>query len=135
LLLRKKNLKREEWKQSEPFEAFPERRKCHWKKFLKNNCSPVVAEEKPLEKPQVVPVIENPTVEIEKPLEKPQVPVIEKPTLEVAPIAIEKPVAHKYEKTLVLFEEMGFLSREKNIAALDKAKGDAKLAVSVLLGL
>jgi len=46
---------------------------------------------------------------------------------------IEEP--HQYEKTLATLEEMGFLNREQNIVALNKVNGDAKLAISVILGL
>jgi hypothetical protein len=50
----------------------------------------------------------------------------------------EKPslvVPHQYEKTLTIFEEMGFMNRDQNIEALNKVNGDAKLAISVILGL
>jgi len=112
----------QEWKNRDPNSEGFRVRKCHWKKFVKNNCSPsrdaspeVKSEEKAVEEPKVeIPVI----------FEKPQV-IIEK----------EVTAPHHYEKSLLVFEEMGFLDRDQNIAALTKVNGDAKLAISVILGL
>jgi tetratricopeptide (TPR) repeat protein len=108
-------------------EAMPFSRKCHWKKFVKNNCpfdeKCEPKETAPLEKPVVVEAKEKPE-EI-------------KPTVfsQPAEIVIEKPVTHQYERILSTLEEMGFLNRELNIQALEKVNGDAKLAISVILGL
>jgi hypothetical protein len=100
----------QEWKNREHTgEGFP--RRCHWKKFEKR-----LSSEKPLEK-----------VEPEALNEKTEKPVVIENHID------EKPVDHKYEKTLATLEEMGFLNRDQNIEALDKVNGDAKLAVSILL--
>jgi hypothetical protein len=118
----------EEWKNKHPNftgncgEGFP--RKCHWRKFLKNNNTPS-ASEQPIEK--------SPVLEIVKEEEKKE---------ENVPLIIEKSeekpslvVPHQYEKTLAVFEEMGFMNRDQNIEALNQVNGDAKLAISVILGL
>jgi tetratricopeptide (TPR) repeat protein len=120
--LRKKITK--EWKvrehQNPDCPAFS--RKCHWRKFVKNNCSN--DQEKPV-------TIETPVVEILIPVQVEKPVVIEQP-----PVVIEKkPAPHKYDQTLATFEEMGFLNREQNIEALNQVNGDAKLAISVILGL
>jgi len=110
----KKNLHQDE-DLNTPCEGF---KKCHWKKLGKLNSSPSISKESNeiQAKAEVAPVVIERT---EKPVE-----VIEK---------IEEP--HQYEKTLATLEEMGFLNREQNIVALNKVNGDAKLAISVILGL
>jgi len=122
--LRKKITK--EWKvrgehQNPDCPAFS--RKCHWRKFVKNNCS---NDEKPVS-------IQTPVVEIQIPVQFEEKPVV----IEQPPVVIEKkvPAPHKYDQTLATFEEMGFLNREQNIEALNQVNGDAKLAISVILGL
>jgi tetratricopeptide (TPR) repeat protein len=113
----------EEWKNKHPNwsgEGFA--RKCHWRKFLKNNTTS--ASEQPIEKSPVLEIVKEEKKEETVPL------IIEK--------SEEKPslvVLHQYEKTLTIFEEMGFMNRDQNIEALNKVNGDAKLAISVILGL
>jgi len=89
---------------------------------VKNNCS---NDEKPVS-------IQTPVVEIQIPVQ-----FEEKPVVIEQPVVIEKkvPAPHKYDQTLATFEEMGFLNREQNIEALNQVNGDAKLAISVILGL
>jgi len=116
-----------EWKNRDPNSVGQFTRKCHWRKFAKNNSSTeaISNEEKSeLIHAEIVDEIKEPNVILEKPAEI--VVPIEKP--------IEKP-HHQHEKTLAMFEEMGFLNREQNIVALNKVNGDAKLAISVILGL
>jgi len=126
--LRKKITK--EWKvrdhQNPDCPAFS--RKCHWKKFVKNNC-PMMNNCSNDEK---LPIIIETPVEILIPVQVEKPVVIEQP-----PVVIEKKPAapHKYDQTLATFEEMGFLNREQNIEALNQVNGDAKLAISVILGL
>jgi tetratricopeptide (TPR) repeat protein len=103
-------------------------RKC-WRKFVKNNC-PFEEKSEPKE---TAPLIEKPVV-----IEAKVQPAEIKPAVVVSQpseIVIEKPVSHQYEKTLATLEEMGFLNRDLNIQALEKVNGDAKLAISVILGL
>jgi len=87
-----------------------------------NNCS----------NDEKLPVIIETPVEIQIPVQVEKPVVIEQP-----PVVIEKKPAapHKYDQTLATFEEMGFLNREQNIEALNQVNGDAKLAISVILGL
>jgi len=118
----------QEWKNRE--NNFENGRKCHWKKFARNNSSSeAISNEEKSEVKHAEIVADNnePNVILEKPAEV--VVTIEKP--------VEKPspVHHQHEKTLAMFEEMGFLNREQNIVALNQVNGDAKLAISVILGL
>jgi len=120
----------QEWKNRDHNSEGQFSRKCHWRKFVKNNSSPeTISNEGKSELIQAEIVAENKesNVIIEKPAEV--VVTIEKP--------VEKPspLPHQHEKTLAMFEEMGFLNREQNIIALNKVNGDAKLAISVILGL
>jgi len=116
----------DEWKNKHPHphphhngEGFP-RGKCHWKKFMKNNCTP--ASEQLVEKSPAIEKVEEKEENV--PL------IIEKPEEKTSPVA-----PHQFEKTLAVFEEMGFMNRDQNIEALNKVNGDAKLAISVILGL
>jgi len=109
----------EEWKKRAANGEELPFRKCHWRKFVKNNC-PEFGEQKSEPKVEIetAPLIEKPVVVEEKPAE-----------------IVAEPLSQSVEKTLAVFEEMGFLNREQNIRALEKANGDAKLAISVILGL
>jgi hypothetical protein len=95
------------------------KQKCHWKKLAKINSSPSISKEinENEAKAEIAPLVIERT---EKPVEIKE---------------IENPVPYKYEKTLATLEEMGFLNRDQNIEALNKVHGDAKLAISVILGL
>jgi tetratricopeptide (TPR) repeat protein len=122
-----------EWKirgdqQSPDCAAFS--RKCHWRKFVKNNSSNEPVTEKPVVCEHPI-VIEHPAVVIEKPVTEEKPVVIEQPAVVIE----KKQVPHKYDQTLATFEEMGFLNRDQNIEALNQVNGDAKLAISVILGL
>jgi len=87
---------------------------------MKNNCTP--ASEQPVEKSPAIEKVEEKEENV--PL------IIEKPEEKTSPVA-----PHQFEKTLAVFEEMGFMNRDQNIEALNKVNGDAKLAISVILGL
>jgi len=103
-------------KHDQNFEGFNFKQKCHWKKLAKINSSPSISKEAENEaKAEIAPVV----------IERTDKPVDVK--------EIENP--YKYEKTLATLEEMGFLNRDQNVAALNKVNGDAKLAISVILGL
>jgi hypothetical protein len=106
-------------KHDQNFEGFNFKQKCHWKKLAKINSSPSISKESNENeaKAEIAPLV----------IERSEKPVEVK--------EIENPVPYKYEKTLATLEEMGFLNRDQNIEALNKVNGDAKLAISVILGL